>query len=151
MLDLFQSYQDRGLTVQPFPAGVTTEAFNLSDGQPPSADTAVACKFILLARDNHYMMVFGALPDYPYHADLLEKFCQERQIARHWIKRPDQLQLEDPRYRMLGGGYIDLENGKRKARISGSSKAYGFFDSEAVEWVTRSAEFFADFAVRIEL
>lgn len=151
MLDLFKSHQDRGLTVQSLPTGVTTEAFYLSQSRPSSADATVACKFILLARDSHYMLVFGALSDYPYHADLLEKFCQEHQIARHWIKHPDQLLLDDPHYRMLGGGYLDLENGGRKARISGSSKAYGFFDSEAVQWVTRSAQFFADFAVRVEL
>ena len=137
--------------MQPLPADVTTEAFYLNDGRPPSSDTAVACKFILLARDSHYILAFGSLSDYPYHADLLEKFCQQRNITRHWIKRPDQLQLNDPHYRMLGGGYLDLDSGKRKARVSGSSKAYGFFDSEAVQWVTQSAQFFADFAVTIEL
>ena len=150
MLDLLKSYQDHGVSDQPPLSTITTEAIFLSEVTTSGGTSPLACKFVLVANLNHYIMIFGLISEYPYHAHLLSTFCASHGIARHWIGQPDQLQIDDPNYRMLGGGYIDLDLNKRSARISGSSKAYGFYDSEAARWVAGAAPFFDGFSVSFE-
>ena len=129
----------------------TGEVVNLSgDGFFPSNE-AISCKFVVLGRGEHYLLIFGDIQEYPYHANLLDGYCKHAGIARHWVRQPDQLHIEDPQYQVLGGGYLELDGIRRKVRISGSSKAYGYYDSDAVRLITSAAPEFAGFAVATEL
>lgn len=129
----------------------TGEVVNLSgEGFFPSNEV-ISCKFVVLGRGEHYLLVFGDIHDYPYHANLLDGYCKREGIARHWVKQPDQLHIEDPQYQVLGGGYLELDGIRRKVRISGSSKAYGYYDSDAVRLITSSAQEFVGFSVVIEM
>jgi len=150
MLDLLKSYQDRGLTLPLNDENATTEVVELSAPESTGATGVVSCKFVVLANSSHYLLIFGDVQKYPYHANVLDAYSQQIGLARHWIKQPDQLHLDDPQFRLLGGGYLDLDRQRRKVRISGSSKAYGFFDSEAVRLIVKNSSFFAEFAVSVE-
>lgn len=131
-------------------SSITTEAIFLSEGTASGSTTPLACKFVLVANLDHYMMIFGLLSEYPYHAHLVSAFCASRGIASHWVGQPDHKQIDDPQYRTLGGGYLDIDMSRKSARISGASKAYGFYDSEAVRWVAGAAPFFDGFSVSFE-
>ena len=150
MLDILESYKDRGLNDNSPPSSITTEAIFLSEGTALGSTAPLAYKFVLVANLNHYIMIFGLISEYPYHAHLVSAFCARRGIASHWIGQPDCKQIDDPQYRTLGGGYIDIDMSRKSARISGASKAYGFYDTEAVRWVAGAAPFFSGFSVSFE-
>lgn len=151
LLDLLKSYQDRSVG-EVSPTGQSTgEVVNLSGGEFFPSEEVISCKFVILGKGEHYLLIFGDIQDYPYHAKLLEGYCKREGIARHWVRQPDQLHIEDPQFQVLGGGYLELDGIRRKVRVSGSSKAYGYYDSDAVRLITSSAPEFASFAVAIEM
>ncbi len=129
----------------------TVEVISLFREEMVSSPEKVSCKFVVVANHTHYIMIVGDIGTYPYHANLLDGFSKRSSVARHWVRRPDQLQLDDPHYRVLGGGYLELDGVKKRARLSGSSKAYGYFDLDAVQTITSVSAFFQGFAVSIEI
>lgn len=128
----------------------TAEVISLFREEPASSPEKVACKFVVVANYTHYIMIVGDIGTYPYHANLLDGFAKKVGIARHWVRQPDQLLLDDPYYRVLGGGYLELDRGEKRATISGASKAYGYFDLDAIKTITSISTFFQGFAVSIE-
>lgn len=128
----------------------TAEVISLFREELASLREKVSCKFVVVAKSTHYIMVVGDIETYPYHANLLDGFTKKAGVARHWVRQPDQLQLDDPHYRVLGGGFLELDGGEKRARLSGSSKAYGYFDLDAVQTITSISTFFQGFAVSIE-
>ncbi len=129
----------------------TSELVNLSgDGFWPSNEV-ISCKFMILSKGDHYLLIFGDIMEFPYHANLLDGYCRRAAIPRHWVRQPDQLHIEDPQYQVLGGGYLEMDAMRKKVRISGSSKAYGYYDSDAVRLITLTAPEFAGFSVVTEM
>lgn len=109
----------------------------------------VSCKFILIAQDGKLYLVFGAVAVYPYHANLVGQFCQDKAITHDWVKRPDVVRIQDASYRILGGGHLEIDAARRKIKFSGSSKAYGYFRVEDVRLAASQSPLFAEFSVQI--
>ncbi len=128
----------------------TAEVVSLLREELASSPDKISCKFVVVANYTHYIMIVGEIGTYPYHANLLDGFSKRAAVARHWVRQPDQLQLDDPHYRVLGGGYLELDGGGRRATISGSSKAYGYFDLDAVQTITSISTFFRGILVSIK-
>lgn len=100
------------------------------------------CKFVLVVQSDELHLVVGPIADFRYHANLLERFCDERQIPSAWVQRPDLLEVVDPETRILGGGHLEINPAKRKMVFHGVSKAYGVFHSREVAEIARQDSFF---------
>lgn len=129
----------------------TGAVVNLSGDEFFPSTEVISCKFVILGKGEHYLLIFGDIQEYPYHANLLDGYCKREGIARHWVRQPDQLAIEDPQYQVLGGGYLELDGMRKRVRIYGSSKAYGYYNSDAVRLITLTAPELAGFAVSTEL
>ncbi len=108
----------------------------LSDGQ------SAAWKFLIV--ENHVALFFlvGPLAEYPYHANLLDAFCADREIPAHWENKPDLLKLDDNNFSVRGGGWIQFDPNRNRLVFSGRSTAYGEFESELVREVVGSNSLF---------
>lgn len=115
-----------------------------------AGEGSIRCKFIVVAHSGTLYFVFGPVSVYPYHANLLGRFCQERDIGYRWIKVPDVVKIQEPEYRILGGGHLEIDPTKRRVQLSGSSKAYGHFALEDIKLITSREPFFAQYSVQIK-
>lgn len=132
---------------------LTPAVYNLID--PADIETVrrikgakLACKFVVIEQGGVLHLVFGLVTEYPYHANLIDRFCEDSEIATGWIKKPDLVEVYDDSVSIRGGGYIDFDPHKNIARFSGYSTAYGSYDLSDVRLVTDSDEFFAGYSVR---
>ena len=85
------------------------------------------CKFILVKHHDVLFLVFGDITAYRYHASLLRKFCEDRQIEYSSSQGADEIEPLDVNLSIAGGGLLELNYSKRTARFTGASKAYGPF------------------------
>ena len=111
--------------------------------------TPLECKFILISSSTTYYLVFGALHTYNYHAQLLEKFCQDYNIESKWQKHPDQYKLLDSKYHMKGGGWFHFDFGEKILTVKGISTAYGRFDEFIISEFSKKNQIFRDFKIKI--
>ena len=92
-----------------------------------SESIEIICKFVILKSHDRLILVFGPVAEYNYHADLIEKFCQNRDIPCSWASRPTQLEIFDSETQVRGGGYAEIKTGLEKIMFGGRSTAYGKF------------------------
>jgi hypothetical protein len=136
--------QDRPVEIIDFtPALASADAAQATNGNR-------SCKFVLVELDETLCLVFGNLSAYAYHANLVDRFCKDRQIAATWVKEPDLLLVLDPRMTVRGGGYLTFSPVDRKATFSGSSKSYGSFRLRDLEPVLSGDSPFATYDIRVE-
>jgi hypothetical protein len=96
----------------------------------------VRCKFVVIAQPDRLSLVWGPLSLFAYHANLVDRFCSDRLIASHWVKRPDVVAVVDRCVTVKGGGLIEIAPSSRTATIGGASKAYGYFAVEDIRQLT---------------
>jgi hypothetical protein len=114
-----------------------------------SGKSKIFCKFILIASADCLHLVFGPITDFPYHATLIERFCDSRAIPAVWARKPDMVEIHDPSVRIRGGGTLEINSPDRSARFSGASRAYGHFSPLELDDLVRSDPFFAGYRVTI--
>lgn len=110
----------------------------------------MGCKFIIVAHAKMLYLIFGPVSIYPYHANLLGRFCQQREIRYQWVKMPDLVKIQEPEYRVLGGGYLEIDPSEKRLKFSGSSKAYGFFELDDVRLITSRDELFSTYSILVK-
>jgi len=123
-MDILKSHTDRNLTESP----KTFTILNLSADLPKqveSGDANIACKFVVVGNGDRQWLLFGTMHEFPYHANLVERFCTTHQLAYQWRPARDKVDIADGRFRIEGGGFIDVQPRAKVVRFSGSSKAYG--------------------------
>ena len=120
------------------------------DLAPNSLDGSLACKFLLVSSDGCLYLLFGPLGEFPYHAGLLNRFCQEQEIASSWVKRPDLLEILDENCEVRGGGYLELDRTLRTVCVSGQSTAYGGFRQREINRILKGHPFFSEFTWTVE-
>ena len=108
---------------------MTTATMNLID--EPTGDMAnltnVVCKFVLVRWKDCIFLVIGPVAQFPYHANLLEKFCDSNQLPCSWASRPTLLEVYDQALQVRGGGWAEVQPKLKKIIFKGRSTAYGKF------------------------
>lgn len=129
-----------------------TDIMNLIDS--PNGDPAdsknIVCKFVLVVWQNCLILVIGPVARFPYHANLLEKFCKSHQLPCVWTDRPAMLEVLDQKLRILGGGWAELQPKQKEIRFRGRSTAYGKFNREDLESVLKQDQVCEGFSPRID-
>lgn len=90
----------------------------------------INCKFILLKKEYNIVLIIGDLYRHPYHANLLQYYCNTYNIPSGWNKKPDLYEIYESSWIVLGGGWMDLNPTDKSAVIFGQSTVYGKYDSE---------------------
>lgn len=102
------------------------------------------CKFVLIVWSNCLHFVVGPIADFKYHANLVERFCNERSVPTAWLQKPDVLEVVEAGVRVLGGGHVEINRARRRMKCYGVSKAYGVFNAQDMSELIRNDPFFAD-------
>lgn len=100
---------------------------DFSDSSDPSGSNKVLCKFVILKAQGRLVLLWGAVAEFPYHANLVEKYCDRHDIPCSWTNRPTLLELFDSDIKIRGGGYAEIQTDGKKIVFGGRSTAYGKF------------------------
>lgn len=139
----------RGRVMNLLPDEVTS-AFTQRTIPPQARDGRIRCKFVLMRAEAVNIMVVGLVDTYPYHANLVEKYCDVEGIASHWLRKPDQVEILDRCHCVAGGGWLELNFTDGQMKAYGYSTAYGPFDRVVFRQLPTSAGFFDRASVVIE-
>ena len=103
------------------------------------------CKFVLVATEDELNLVFGSYIHYPYHANLIDLFCNRREIPSVWVKKPDLVEIYDAAYQIKGGGWLEIDPPKGTLKFFGESTVYGRFAQSDLNYVLTENELFGSF------
>jgi len=101
----------------------------LREGEVPrqvlKSKSKIACKFVYLLKDKEGTVILGPLTKFRYHARLVKYFCDRNNIPSGWLKKPDDYRIYDKKYRIIGGGWLEINYATKAVVIFGYSTTYG--------------------------
>lgn len=143
-MDILKSHSDRDLKETTNTLAILNLSADLAK-QVESADANIACKFVVVGNGDRQWLLFGTMLEFPYHANLVERFCTTHQLAYQWRPARDKVDITDTSYRIEGGGFIDVHPRTKVVRFSGSSKAYGSIPSSGLRKMLKGQTILAGF------
>ena len=131
-----------------------TAIVDFSDGSEISAvgeahDKPLVCKMMVIAVSETIHLVLGPVSEFGYHADLVDRFCSQRDIAAAWVRKPDIVEILQQDVQIRGGGWMKIDRSNSLIEIYGGSTAYGRFDKEMLKLLVDREPFFSSSRVRI--
>lgn len=109
-----------------------------------------AGKFVQLRAASGEYLVFAPLHVSRYHADIIERFCNERGIPGIYRDTEKRFEILDGDWYVIGGGKFMIDTKQRKIRLFDNSMAYGKFDRKGMKRKILSASWFSGYDVLIE-
>lgn len=91
-----------------------------------------AGKFVQLENGQAEHVVLSPRQLSTYHANIVERFFHRKDIPGSYNSARDDYAIGDSRWRVLGGGYWEMNDHQRSLRLWGQSKAYGPFVREGL-------------------
>ncbi|HTR44071.1 MAG TPA: hypothetical protein VMH06_00065 [Thermodesulfovibrionales bacterium] len=99
-------------------------------------------KFVLIRKGATEYLVLSPREFTPYHADIVERFCNEKGIEGTYEKGKKRYDIDDPAWVIAGGGKFEIDRVKRSVRFYDDSMAYGKFEGGGLrEQVSRNPVF----------
>jgi Janus/Ocnus family (Ocnus) len=86
----------------------------------------------------------------PYHTDIVERFCTEREIPGIYNKTDKSYEILDPEWVVVGGGKFAVDRQEKNIRLYDDSMAYGKFDKNGMKEKILSLEDFSGYEVQID-
>ncbi len=106
-------------------------------------------KFVQIRNGETEYLIFATKDVAPYHADLLEKFCEERGIPGMYVKERKRYDIHDPDWVIVGGGKFEIDKGKKSVLLYDDSMAYGRFAQKGLREKIQSTRELAGYTVKI--
>jgi hypothetical protein len=106
-------------------------------------------KFVQLRNGDTEYLVFSPAELTRYHADVVEKFCEERDIPGSYVQERRRYDIHDPQWVIVGGGKFETDRKKRSIILYDNSMAYGRFDPNSLKEKLRRTEELAGYTVKI--
>ena len=110
----------------------------------------IRCKFIIVSTDNSLSFIYGQLSEFPYHADILKKYCDENDIPSHWERKPDLFHILDNRCRINGGGWLEINFKNKILDVYGYSTAYGKYKEDDLTMILENNGEFEAFEIFVD-
>ena len=107
-------------------------------------------KFVQMRNNFTEYLVFSPKEFTRYHADIIERFCLDREIPGVHNKKNKRFDIIDFAWSVLGGGKFEIDKKKKYLKLYGDSMAYGRYDRRGMKEKILSIEHFADYTVDIE-
>ncbi|MBF0542343.1 MAG: hypothetical protein HQK91_12940 [Nitrospirae bacterium] len=86
-------------------------------------------KFVHILSPESEYLIFSPKLLSPYHADIVERFCNQHEIDGYYDKGQYVYIIHDNRWKVLGGGKWLMDDREMVLNLFDDSKAYGKFDS----------------------
>jgi hypothetical protein len=112
-------------------------------------EVILTCKFVTMLVEGTPHLVVGLVTEFPYHANLIDRFCSERNIASAWEHKPDLVEVYDASVEIHGGGWMRIDPINRHIKIYGRSTAYGTYDRDFVTDVISNHQEYSDFSLQL--
>ncbi len=106
-------------------------------------------KFVVISNSDSMKLVWGPLEDFPYHANLIDKYCEFKEVPSNWIKKPDLVEIIDSDYEIRGGGWMEVNTELNVVILYSESTAYGKFKSEDIEFDKLLNQYFIDYKIEV--
>jgi len=107
-------------------------------------------KFVQIRRGEAEYLVFSPKAFTRFHADIVERFCGEHEIAGVYRSENKIFKMLDAAWRVVGGGKFEMDREKKLLRIYDNSMAYGKFEGKGLKEKILSLAGFSDYKVLIE-
>jgi hypothetical protein len=107
-------------------------------------------KFVHIKTGSTEYLVFSPKEFTRFHADILERFCTEREIPGIYDSKNKSYEITDPDWTVTGGGKFEIDRKRKFLRMYDDSMAYGKFDTKGMKKKILSIAVFAGYAVQIE-
>ncbi len=107
-------------------------------------------KFVQLRKADVEYLVFSPSGLTAYHADIVERFCRDRNIGGVYNPGKKRFDIHDPDWTVAGGGKFEVDGLGKRLRLFDNSMAYGRFKSRGLRERILQTGAFKDFKVAIE-
>ena len=92
---------------------------------PKGMPDKYAGKFVQITKGQTEYLVFSPKESTRFHADILERFCTEREIYGAHNSQKKSFDILDPAWVVEGGGKFEIDRKKKHIRLYDDSMAYG--------------------------
>ncbi|MEA1980335.1 MAG: hypothetical protein U9N54_05105 [candidate division Zixibacteria bacterium] len=107
-------------------------------------------KFVIIRNQETLNLIYGPLDFFPYHANLVNKFCEDYNIPSAWSKKPDLVEIFHPDYQIKGGGWVELHNPNKLLSFYSCSTAYGKFQLPDLKSIIVNKQNFIDYEIEFD-
>ena len=107
-------------------------------------------KFVQLSHGETEYLVLAPPESASYHADIVEKFCKEREIPGVYNPAGKRFLIHDPSWAIKGGGKFVIDDVEKAILLYDNSMAYGRFDQGGLQEKISEIKKWRDYKVRIE-
>jgi hypothetical protein len=106
-------------------------------------------KFVQIRHSGIEYLIFSPKELIRYHADLVKRFCEERNISGQYVKERKRYDIHDPEWVVAGGGKFETDRGRKSVVLYDNSMAYGRFDTKGLKERIHRTKELADYTVTI--
>ncbi len=121
-----------------------------SEGKDAPIPDRRSGKFVQLRKGDVEYLVFSPSGLTAYHADIVERFCRDRDIDGVYNPVKKRFDIRDPGWTVKGGGKFEIDGQRKRLRLYDNSMAYGRFDSRGLRQKILQTDAFKEFEVAIE-
>jgi hypothetical protein len=123
--------------------------FLCTPAEGEKAPDRTAGKFVQIRNNDKEYLIFSPRELTPYHADLVKRFCEERNIPGQYVKERKRYDIHDPEWVVAGGGKFETDRGKKSIVLYDNSMAYGRYDTKGLKEKIHRTKELADYTVKI--
>jgi hypothetical protein len=109
-----------------------------------------AGKFVQIKHEDTEYLIFAPQEFTRYHADLVQKFCQDKGVDGSYNEQIKRYDMHDPSWIIIGGGKFEIDDEENSLRLYDNSMAYGRFDSRGLKKKILAVKKMSGYKVRIE-
>ena len=121
-----------------------------SGGKKASLPDNRSGKFVQLRKGDVEYLVFSPSGLTAYHAEIVERFCRDRDIDGVYNAGKKRFDIHDPAWTVAGGGKFEIDRPGKRLRLYDNSMAYGRFDPRGLRERILQVEALKDYSVLIE-
>ena len=107
-------------------------------------------KFVQLRNNSREYLVFSPKELTRYHADIIERFCADREVPGVYDNTNKRFDIIDIAWKVIGGGKFVVNKKKKHLRLYDNSMAYGRYDRRGMKEKILSIDEFAKYEVIVE-
>lgn len=116
---------------------------------PPVRSGKFVQIFSIGTSDTEYL-IFSPKPIAPYHADIVERFCLQKEIDGYYDKGRYVYIIHNQNWKVKGGGKWLIDDNVRTLNLFDDSKAYGRFNSKGLQEKILSEGRFSGYVINID-
>ena len=109
-----------------------------------------AGKFVQMRKGATEYLVFSSKAFTRFHADIVERFCSDREIPGVYNSHNKSFEILDPSWVIRGGGKFERDRKSKLLHLYDDSMAYGKFEKNGLKEKILTLAGFSDYTVRID-